>query len=210
AGRSAVGGIAGYGAGDSIGGGSMAISSLGAAQQLFGMTGEYDRIVVKAAPGVSAAQLRDRVASVLPPGDEAVTAASASASAAQQINGQLGILIDFFLGFAGIALFVGAFVIWNTFSILVGQRTRELALVRALRASAGQVFRSVLAEAVIIAAAASIVGVGLGLALARGLAALLSTFGFSVPVNGLVLPVAELAVAIGTGIAMTVVASLAP
>jgi putative ABC transport system permease protein len=205
-----ISGITGYGSADSIGGGSMAIFSPGAAQQLFGKTGEYDRIVVKAAPGVSASQLRDRVASVLPPGDEAVTAASASASAAQQINGQLGVLTDFFLGFAGIALFVGAFVIWNTFSILVGQRTRELALVRALGASAGQVFRSVLAEAVIIAAVASVAGVVLGLGMARGLAALLSAFGFSLPVSGLVLPAAELAVTIGTGIAITVIASLAP
>ena len=203
-------GITGYGSADSIGGGSMAIFSLGTAQQLFGKAGEFDRIVVKAAPGVSATQLRDRIAPVLPAGDEAVTAASASASAAQQINSQLGILTDFFLGFAGIALFVGAFVIWNTFSIMVGQRTRELALTRALGASAGQVFRSVLAEAAIIAAVASAVGAGLGLGLARGLAALLSAFGFSLPISGLVLPAAELAVAIGTGIAITVIASLAP
>lgn len=203
-------GLTGYGSADSIGGGSMAIFSLGPAQQLFGKAGEFDRIVVKAAPGVSAAQLRDRIAPVLPAGDEAVTAASASASAAQQINSQLGILTDFFLGFAGIALFVGAFVIWNTFSIMVGQRTRELALTRALGASAGQVFRSVLAEAAIIAAVASAAGAGLGLGLARGLAALLSAFGFSLPISGLVVPAAELAVAIGTGIAITVIASLAP
>ena len=205
-----ISGITGYGSADSIGGGSMAIFGLGAAQQLFGKAGEYDRIVVKAFPGMSAAKLRDRVASVLPPGDEAVTAASASASAAQQINGQLGILTGFFLSFAGIALLVGAFVIWNTFSILVGQRTRELALIRALGAGAGQVFRSVLAEAAMIATVASAAGVGLGLGLARGLAALLSAFGFSLPVSGLVLPAAELAVALGTGIAMTVVASLPP
>jgi putative ABC transport system permease protein len=141
---------------------------------------------------------------------EAVTAASASASAAQQINSQLGILRDFFLGFAGIALFVGAFVIWNTFSIMVGQRTRELALTRALGASAGQVFRSVLAEAAIVAAVASVAGAALGLLLAKGLAVLLSSFGLSLPISGLKLPVAELAVAVGVGVAMTVVASLAP
>lgn len=203
-------GITGYGSADSIGGGSMAIFSLGTAQQLFGQAGVYDRIVVKAVPGVSATQLRDRVAAMLPPGLEAVTAASASASAAQQINSQLGILRDFFLGFAGIALFVGAFVIWNTFSIMVGQRTRELALTRALGASAGQVFRSVLAEAVIVAAVASVAGAGLGALLAKGLAALLTSFGLSLPVSGLVLPVAELAVAVGVGVAMTVAASLTP
>src|SRR5215469_16281974 len=208
--RFTITGITGYGSADSIGGGSMAIFSLGTAQQLFGKAGEYDRIAVKAAPGVSAAQLRDRVAAVLPPGDEAVTSASASASAAQQINSQLGILRDFFLGFAGIALFVGAFVIWNTFSIMVGQRTRELALTRALGASTGQVFRSVLTEAAIIAAAASVAGAGLGLLLAKGLAALLSSFGLSLPLSGLVVPGAELAVSVGVGVAMTVLASLAP
>ena len=75
-----------------------AMRFLGTAQQLFGKTGVYDRIIVKAGPGVSATQLRDRVATMLPPGLEAVTAASASASAAQQINSQLSILRDFFLG----------------------------------------------------------------------------------------------------------------
>src|SRR6516225_1218248 len=203
-------GITGYGSADSIGGGSMAIFSLGSAQQLFGKAGQYDQIVVKAAAGLPAAQLRDRIASVLPPGDVAVTAASASASAARQINGQLSVLTGFFLGFAGIALLVGGFVIWNTFSIMVGQRTRELALTRALGASAGQVFRSVTAEAAVLGAAGSAVGVGLGLGLARGLAALLSAFGFSLPISGLVLPGPGLALAAGTGIAITVVASLPP
>jgi putative ABC transport system permease protein len=201
-------GITGYGTADTIAGGSMAIFTLPAAQQLFGKAGEYDRIVVKAAPGLSAAQLRDRIASVLPPGDVAVTAASASASAARQINSQLGVLTGFFLGFAGIALFVGGFVIWNTFSIMVGQRTRELALTRALGASAGQVFRSVAAEAAVLGAAGSAVGVGLGLGLARELAAPLSAFGFSLPVSGLVLPGTELALAVATGVAITLVASL--
>ena len=203
-------GITGYGTADTIGGGSMAIFSLPAAQQLFGKTGEYDQIVVKAAPGLSAAQLRDRVALVLPPGDVAVTAASASASAARQINSQLGVLTGFFLSFAGIALLVGGFVIWNTFSITVGQRTRELALTRALGASAGQVSRSVLAEAALLGAAGSAVGIGLGLGLARGLDALLSAFGLSLPISGLVLPGPGLALAAGTGIAITVAASLPP
>jgi putative ABC transport system permease protein len=203
-------GITGYGTADTIAGGSMAIFSLPAAQQLFGKAGQYDQIVVKAAPGLSAAQLRDRIAPVLPPGDVAVTAASASASAARQINSQLSVLTGFFLGFAGIALLVGAFVIWNTFSIMVGQRTRELALTRALGASAGQVSRSVLAEAALLGAAGAAAGVGLGLGLARGLAALLSAFGFSLPISGLVLPGPGLALAAGTGIAITVAASLPP
>jgi putative ABC transport system permease protein len=143
----------------------MAVFSLGNAQQLFGQAGEYDQIVVKANAGVPATQLRDRIAAVLPAGDQAQTATTASANAAQQINSQLGILTDFFLSFAGIALFVGAFVIWNTFSIMIGQRTRELALTRALGASRSQLFRSVLAEAAIVAAVASVAGAALGLGL---------------------------------------------
>src|SRR5262249_59336464 len=110
---------------DTIAGGTMAIFSLPAAQQLFGKTDQYDQIVVKAAPGLSAAQLRDRVTSVLPPGDAAVTAASASASAARQINRQLSLLTAFFLGFAGIALLVGGVAIWDTFSLMVGPPSRE-------------------------------------------------------------------------------------
>jgi putative ABC transport system permease protein len=206
----AITGVTGYGSADSIGGGSMAIFSLPTAQHLFGLAGEYDQIVVKAAPGLPAAQLRDRVASALPAREQAVTAASASANAARQINSQLGILTDFFLGFAGIALFVGAFVIWNTFSIMIGQRTRELALARALGASAGQVFRSVLAEAALLAMAGSAIGVGLGLGVARGLAALLSAFAFTLPISGLVLPGTDLALAAVTGIAITVAACLRP
>ncbi|HEV3288841.1 MAG TPA: ABC transporter permease, partial [Streptosporangiaceae bacterium] len=196
-------GITGYGSADTIAGGSMAIFSLPAAQQLFGKAGQYDRIAVKAVPGLSAAQLRDRIAAVLPAGVQAVTAASAAASAEQQINSALSILTGFFLGFAGISLFVAAFVIWNTFSILVGQRTRELALTRALGASAAQVFRSVIAEAALIAVAGSVAGAALGLGLAKGLTALLSAFGLSLPVSGLVVPFGWLALAIGTGIVMT-------
>jgi putative ABC transport system permease protein len=203
-------GITGYGSADSLGGESMAIFSLGTAQRLFGQAGEFSQIVVKAAPGVSATQLRDRIAAILPPAARAVTSARASATAAQQVNRQLGTLQGFFLGFAGIALIVGAFVIWNTFSILVGQRTRELALTRALGASTGQAFRSVLAEAAIIATVASVAGAGLGLLMSRALGALLGAFGLSLPISGLQLPVADLVFSIVTGIAITMIASLAP
>jgi putative ABC transport system permease protein len=205
-----ISGITGYAAADSIGGGSMAIFDLPTAQHLFGKAGEFSQVVVKAAPGVSATALRDHVAAVLPPGIVAITAATASANQAQQLNSQLGVLTDFFLGFAGIALFVGAFVIWNTFSIMVGQRTRELALTRALGAGRGQVFRTVLAQSLIVAAVASLAGVFGGLALAQGLAALLKSFGLSLPVAGLVVPPGSVALAFGTGMAMTLIASLAP
>jgi putative ABC transport system permease protein len=205
-----VAGITGYGSADSIAGGSMAVFDLRTAQQLFGLAGRYSQIDIKAATGVSARQLRDRVARVLPGGVEALTAASAVASEAQQVNGQLGFLTYFFVGFAGVSLFVGAFVIWNTFSIMVGQRVRELALLRTLGAERGQVFRSVLGEAALLGTAAALAGVLLGIALARGLAALLSGFGVSLPVSGLEVPPAGVAVSFGAGLVITIVAAVPP
>jgi len=205
-----ISGITGYGSADSIAGGSMAIFSLPAAQHLFGLAGKYSQIDVKAAGTVSAPQLRGRIAAVLPAGVQAVTAASAAASQAQQLNSQLGFLTYFFAGFAAVSLFVGAFVIWNTFSIMVGQRVREMALLRTLGAQRGQVFRNVLGEAALLGAAAALAGVLLGVALARGLAALLAGFGLSLPITGLVVPAAGVVVAFGSGLAITVAAAVPP
>src|SRR6516165_11446321 len=157
-----ISGITGYGGADSLAGGSMAIFSLPAAQRLLGQPGSYGTIDVKA-----------------------TSAASAAATAARQLNSQLGVLTTFFAAFAGVAMFVGAFVIWNTFSILIGQRSRQLALLRALGAGRGQVFRSVLAEGALVGAAGAAAGAILGLAVSKGLAALLSAFGVALPVTGL-------------------------
>ena len=203
-------GITGYGSADSISGGSMAIFSLNTAQRLFSLDGHFSQILVKAASGISAQQLRDRVAGVLPAGVQAVTAASAAANQAQQLNSQLSFLTYFFAGFAGVSLFVGAFVIWNTFSIMVGQRIRELALLRALGGRRGQVFRSVLGEAALLGCAGAIAGVLLGIALARGLAALLATFGAALPVSGLVVPVAGTVASFGAGLVVTMAAAVPP
>jgi putative ABC transport system permease protein len=208
--RFTITGITGYGSAGSIAGGSLAIFDLRTAQRLFGRAGYFDMIQVKAVSGVSAQQLRDQVARVLPPGVEAVTAANASASEARQLNSQLGILTSFFVAFAGVALFVGAFVIWNTFSIMIGQRARELALLRALGAGRGQVFRSVLAEAAVVGTAAAVAGAGLGILVAKGLAALLSGFGLSLPVTGLVIPAGQVALACAIGLVVTLIAGLAP
>jgi putative ABC transport system permease protein len=205
-----VTGITGYGSADSIGGGSLAILSLRTAQRVFGLSGHYSQIDVKAARGLAAQQLRGQVARVLPSGVQAVTAASAAASQAQQLNSQLGFLTYFFAGFAGVSLIVGAFVIWNTFSIMVGQRARELALLRTLGAGRGQVLRSVLGEATLLGIAAAAAGVLLGIVLARGLAALLSGFGVSLPITGLVVPPAGVAASLAAGLVVTVIAAVPP
>lgn len=205
-----ISGITGYGSADSFAGGSLALFSLPTAQRLFGSAGSYDSVEVKATAGVSAQQLRGQVARILPPGVTAQTAANAAAKQANQLNGQLSIFTRFFLVFAGVALFVGGFVIWNTFSIMIGQRTRELALLRTLGAGRRQVFRSVLAEAALIGIVAALAGAGIGVALSKGLVALLSGFGLSLPVTGLVVPLWQLALAVGSGFAVTLVAAIAP
>jgi putative ABC transport system permease protein len=205
-----ISGITGYAGADSLAGGSMAILSLPAAQRLLGQPGTYDTIDVKAVPGVSPEQLRAEVARVVPAGVQAVTAASAAATEARQLNSQLGVLTTFFAAFAGVAMFVGAFVIWNTFSILIGQRSRQLALLRALGASRGQVFGSVLAEAAAVGIAGAVAGAVLGLAVSRGLVALLSAFGLSLPAAGLSVPLAQVALGCVLGLAVTVAAAVAP
>jgi putative ABC transport system permease protein len=205
-----ISGITGYGGAASIAGGSMAVFSLPAAQRLFGQTGRYGAIEVRAAPGVSPERLRAEIARILPPGVQAVTAASAAAAAARQLNSQLGVLTTFFAAFAGVALFVGAFVIWNTFSIMVGQRSRQLAWLRALGAGRGQVFASVLAEAAVMGTAGAVSGAVLGIAVSRGLAALLGAFGLSLPAAGLTVPAAQVALGCLLGLAVTLAAALAP
>jgi len=205
-----ISGITGYGSTGSIAGGSLAVFSLPTAQRLFGQAGRYDMIDVKAAAGVTPQQLRARVAAILPAGVEAVTAASASAKEARQLNSQLGILTTFFVAFAGVALFVGAFVIWNTFSIMIGQRSRQLALLRALGAGRGQVFGSVLAEAAAVGVAGVLAGALLGIGVARGLAALLGTFGLSLPISGLSVPLPQVILACVIGLVTTLAAALAP
>src|SRR6516164_1066212 len=205
-----ISGITGYGGADSLAGGSMAIFSLPAAQRFLGRPGTYDTIDVKAVPGVSPEQLRAEVARVLPAGVQAVTAASAAATAARQLNSQLGVLTTFFAAFAGVALFVGAFVIWNTFSIMIGQRSRQLALLRALGAGRAQVFRSVLAEAAVVGVAGVLAGAVLGIAVAKGLAALLALFGVPLPISGLTVPAGQVALACAVGLVTTLAAAIAP
>jgi putative ABC transport system permease protein len=205
-----VSGITGYGGADSLAGGSMAIFSLPTAQTLFGLPGRYGTIDVKAIPGVSPERLRAEVARILPAGVQAVTAASAAVSEARQLNSQLGVLTTFFAAFAGVAMFVGAFVIWNTFSILISQRSRQLALLRALGAGRGQVFGSVLAEAAVMGATGAVAGAVLGIAVSRGLAALLSAFGLSLPATGLSVPLAQVVLGCALGLAVTLAAALAP
>ncbi|MCW2600734.1 MAG: hypothetical protein JWM02_2563 [Frankiales bacterium] len=180
------------------------------AQTLFGTPGTWSRLDIAAAPGVSNSELRDRITAVLPKGVEAVTVQQTVADASKSLKQGLGFFNTFLLAFAGISLFVGAFLIFNTFSMLVAQRTRELALMRALGASRGQVNRSVLLEAVVVGVVSSLGGFLAGIAVAVGLRGLLGALGIELPSGGTVIATRTFVVSMVVGVGITTVAALVP
>jgi putative ABC transport system permease protein len=176
----------------------------------FAPDGTVPSITVTATPGVDQAELRDAVAAVLPDTAQAVTGAQVHEESESAIQQGLGFFTTFLLVFAGVALFVGGFIIVNTFTMLMGQRSRELALLRALGASRRQVLGAVLGEAAIVGVVGSILGIGLGLLLARaaevGIQRLLGVdIGTALP---LTLGTAVVSLAVGT--LVTVASALMP
>ena len=183
-GQYTISGIIRLGTSNSLLGATLALFDLPTAQKLFDREGELDAIYVKGDGSVSPDQLAAGVGAVLPEGYQAITAASAAAEQQDQVGQGLGFLRTFFLIFGFVALFVGAFIIFNTFNIVVSQRSRELALFRALGARRRQVMTSVMVESAIVGLIASLGGVLLGMALAKGLEALLSGLGLQLPTDG--------------------------
>src|SRR5207248_11538105 len=156
------------------------------AQALFGKVGRLDQIEMSAKPGVSPQRLVQAIRPLLPPSAQVRTGQGQAKQATKDTSGFLDIFQSFLLAFGGIALFVGSFVIANTLSITIAQRTRELATLRTLGATRRQVLGSVLIEAFVIGVLASVTGLFLGLALAKGLNSLLVSFGIDLPQTGLV------------------------
>jgi putative ABC transport system permease protein len=168
-------------AGGGTAGATLVFFETGAAQEIF-VEGKnaFTNVSLTGEPGVSQQQLVDGVAQVLPDGVEAVTGDALADEAEDLIGTALGFINTFLLIFAAIALVVGTFLIINTFSILVAQRSRELALLRAMGASRRQVTRSVLLEAFVVGLIGSTLGLLLGLALALGLRFVFSRFGLDI------------------------------
>jgi putative ABC transport system permease protein len=194
---------------DTLGGESYVYFTTATAQKLLDVQG-YSDIVVAASDGVSQQQLRDRVATSLSGGLEAITGQQLADEQASDLQQGIGFLNTFLLVFAAVALFVGAFIIFNTFSILVAQRTRELALMRALGAAKGQVTRSVLFEAVVVGGLASAIGLGAGIGVAIGLQALFGAFGAGLPSASPVIELRTVIAAFAVGILITAAAALLP
>jgi putative ABC transport system permease protein len=197
-------GISTFGSQNTLLGATLVSFTLPAAQHYFGTAGVVQQINVAVAPGANVDTVLAAIGKVLPATAEAVTGATAAQQMASAVNGFVNIFNTFLLVFAGIALFVGAFLIANTFSILIGQRTRELALLRAVGASRSQVTRSMLGESFAVGLVGSAIGLGLGVPLAIGLEGLLRAFGFGPPANGIqFLPrTAIVSLVVGTGITM--------
>jgi putative ABC transport system permease protein len=203
-------GISTFADGGSANGATITAFDTRTAQDLFlGGKDAYNDAWV-AADGVSQEELRDNVAAVLPAGYEAVTGDEAADEAASDLMQAISFISTFLLIFAGISLVVGSFLIVNTFSILVAQRSRELALLRALGASRRQVTRSVLFEAVVLGFAGSTIGLGLGVLLAMGIRALFATFGLDLSGQSLILAARTPVAAYVVGILVTVLAAYVP
>ncbi len=205
-----ISGIAEFGSAGNLAGASLAAFTLPTAQAVVQEPGQFDDIAVVTAPGASKPAVQRAIAAVLPAGVQVVTAQTLITENTAAISQDLSFFSTALLVFAFISLFVGGFTIFNTFSITVGQRTRELALLRIVGASRRQVFRSVLAEAAITGLVSSVIGLGLGVLAALGLEALLRGFGITLPAGSLVFEPRTVVVGLAVGVGVTVVAAVRP
>ena len=206
-------GIFGYSGGrDSLAGETtVAFTSPVAQRLMLGEVGKYSSINVTADKGVSDADLRDTVRAALGGQYEVQTGAQLAKQQTDQIKKGLSFVNYIFLGFAGVALLVGVFLILNTFSIIVAQRTRELALMRALGASRRQVVGSVITEAVVIGLVASVIGLGLGIGVGALLAWVFGNIGSGgLALAGVGVPPSAVIAAFAVGVGITVFAALFP
>ena len=192
-------------------GATLAAFSLQTAQRLMGLGNAFNSISVDAEPGVSAETVRERILAALPTGIEAKTSAELTEETSEALDQIVGIFQAVLMVFALVALFVGAFLIFNTFSILVAQRTREIGLLRAVGASRRQVLTSVLVESAAVGLLASIFGVAIGVVLAVVLIQLVGSGSASLLAGtSLQVTVRTGVVALITGVVVTLAAALPP
>ena len=194
----------------SFGGASIAQVTLPVAQRLTHKEGRFDQISVAAEDGVSPPVLKRRIEKVMPAGVKVETGKENADRASEEIREGLSFLQTFLLVFGFIALFVGSFLIFNTFSITVAQRVSEFGMLRTLGASGRQILTTVLVEAVAIGLLGAVFGIGGGFLIAKGINALFETFGIDLPTTSLVLESRTVIVSLLVGVLVTTVASLVP
>jgi putative ABC transport system permease protein len=203
-------GLFGFGDRYDFGAVTFAAFDLRTAQQAFEAPAALDRIYVQREAGVPTPLLRARLAQVLGVRYDVLTTTEAVAQVGEPVRDFLGFFTYALLGFAAIGVVVGAFVIFNTFTILVTQRTRELGLLRAMGASGHQVVWSVVLEAFIVGAIASVLGLVVGVALGVGLLELLRGIGLQLPETSTVLLGRTIVVSLAVGVLVTVAAAVLP
>ena len=208
--RLGISGIVRFGSVSTIGGATLAGFDLPTAQKIFDKEGKLDEIAVAAEQGVAETKLVQEIENVLPPSAEIKLASEQAKEDASDTNQFITFLRGFLLAFAGIALFVGSFVIANSLSITIAQRTREFATIRTLGGSRRQVLTSIVIEALAVGALASVIGLVSGLLLAKGLFKLFDAVGFTLPNQGLLLETRTIIVSLLVGILVTLLASLRP
>jgi putative ABC transport system permease protein len=192
-------------------GGSLTLFDTATAQKLFGKPGTYDEITVEAKPGVTQDALKDRLDRALPADlVETTTGEQLAEDQAETIASSMSGMQQSLLVFAGIALFVGTFIIANTFTMLVAQRTKELALLRAVGASRRQITRSVLVEAFVVGLVAAVAGLAAGTGIGAGLRALMGSLDATVPDGPLVVSPGTVVSAFAVGVLVTMLAAWLP
>lgn len=180
------------------------------ARELFTDGEHVSRVDLAAVEGVTQEQLREQVAQAVPEGYLVQTGAEARAEQQSELEQNLSFVNYFLLAFGAIALVVGTFIIYNTFAMIVAQRLREMALLRAIGASRRQISRSVVFEALVVGLIGSAIGLGLGVVLAYTLRAVMDAFGLGLPSGPLAFEPRTVVVAFAVGVLVTVLSAYAP
>ncbi len=203
-------GLSSFGEAKTLAGATITAFSYQEAQRLFGITDGFSQVSMKAIDGVSPDQLKEKVDKILPSSVESVTGDQQRQESTDKLNQGLGFITTALLAFAGVSVFVGSFIIQNTFRIIVAQRSKELALFRAVGATRKQVVKMVVYEAMIIAAFSSAIGIVVGVGISYALRGISNALGFGLPTGSLTLQPRTIAVAFSVGIVITALSALLP
>ncbi len=199
-----------FGEDNALAGAKVFVFDLRDLQEISGYEGSIQEIQVRSDGTLTEEELLAAIGAVLPPEAEVVSGAEATAEDAEDFDFVIDIFGNILLGFAGVALFVAAFLINNIFNITMGQRIRELALLRAVGASARQIRASVLGESLLLGISSSIIGLGAGILFAHAIIALFNSFGFSLPGLAVTMKLRTVLVAFGVGVGVTLASSITP
>lgn len=205
-----ISGIATFGEADNLMGATLAVFDFETAQRIFEAEGQVHQIAIVLDPSADATLVQIQVADLLPANAEVITGEDQTEADLEEVNEGLGFINTLLLVIAGVAVFVGAFLIQNTFRIIVAQRTRELALLRAVGATVRQVTVMVVIESLLVGLVASIIGIGAGILIALVLKSAFAAFGLSIPTNALVVAPRTIVVGMIVGVGVTMVAALVP